>query len=316
MAKLLNQKGVKQEDVLSGLDVNQIQDSKAISNKLKSMGISDPDDEIATTMAHSNVNAISFMKETYAPDQYTTARVQISKALLNQFPQDAKDAEQRDKDGIKTQLLASVMSSMSGNQLTPGNAFDSAGKVETEAKAIAKARAKLTGGSDEVTQDDTTAAINKVVGNVISAPKLERLIEASTMPGKDGKTRLSRLAETLYNVRKKAQKAGEDPEDVNAKVDAALEFESKNMGLDLSKEDYEAAKEASEKAGETKPGDVPAGSGSANAAPIIDIKMLTAALQDSIGKAVIAKLDDVLKAIPVIGPPGPFAPSKGLFSTG
>ena len=322
MTKLLGENGLKLRDVISGLDTDQIQNSKKIEGKLASMGVTDEKkrSEIASAVSQRMTASFERSEQTMTESQIVTARAQLTKALLNQFPQDAKDEEQRDKEGIKTQILASVMGGMSSSKLTPGNALDSAGNVETEAKAIAKARAKSSGGSDEVNQDDRVAAIKKVAGDTIDAPKLKRLIEAVT-PDKDGNSKISKLAETVYNVRNKAQKAGEDPEDVDAKVDAAIESESKNLGLDLSKEDYEAIKKKSEKPeetkpGETKPGDVPAGSGSANAAPIIDVKMLTAALQDSIGKAVIAKLDDVLKKIPEKITVIQASPSKGQFSIG
>ena len=318
VSEFLGKRNLKQADILKGLDSNQLQDQDEIAKKLESAGVSDKDERehIAATMAHANKNVFAGMKSNN-PENYTKNVAAISMANNNDFEKNQLAEKQRDKDAIKAQILASVMGDMGENKLTIGQALDAAGKGETFSKEIAKAR-----GSNTVSEEDRKAGWKKAMGALADDPKLSKLKEAM-IPGADGTSKMDHITDSIQAIKDNGFASHEKEEVTNKKVNEAMQASAKELGLDdpeklnaVIEANKEKEKKGSDKAsGKTKDGDVPGASGSSSAsnAPIIDVKAIAEALQDSIGKTIIAKMDEAMKYIPENIKIYQIAPSKGLF---
>jgi hypothetical protein len=291
MNMLLDQKGITQEQVLKGLTIDQMQDFRKVAEKLQSMGVDDPYNELAQATAHASVDATSMMKAEHGKEYFEQHKAEITKISLDQFPKDAEEAKRVEAESIEAEILASVMGGMSGNKLSPGQLVDAAGKAEASAKAAAKAR-----GSDTVTMEDAEKALKEQVGALADSPTLGNIKKAITS-GKDGKSELRKMAERVQMARQESKAAGDDPDETDAKADAVLQEESKKLGLEVNKEELDKVK-AAKKQREGKPSDVPSGSGSASAAPAVDTKELVAAMQEMISKSVGKTLEDILDKMP------------------
>lgn len=326
LAEKLRQRGLKTGDVLQGMDTNQIQDQTEIDKRLQAMGMNGTTEEairerqdLAADIAHATGNAMSELSDR-DPTNYSKNVAAISMANNNDFEKNQLAAKQRDKDAIRAQIFGAVAGDMSENKLSAGQLLELAGKSESEAKAIAKAR-----GSSTISAEDREAGWKKAMGNLADSPKLQKLKDSVT-PGTDGRSRMDEMTEEILAIKQRGAETNEDEEVTNKKVSEAMRADAKELGMDNPEElqkMMEAKKEADKKEadkkaadGKTKDGEaVPATSGSAKAAdtPVVDIKALTTAIQDSIGKTIVAKLDEAMKYIPEHITIYQTAPSKGLF---